>query len=90
MEAILGDLKRILSQLGNLLDLGLPGRFEFAVVPMRATRGMKFLEVVDLVGAKRRTIDAAMSRLSALSIRPARNKRALRPGTRTGTARPSA
>ena len=81
MEAILGDLKRILSQLGNspqvsrrgdLLDLGLPGRFEFArvarfdarraarraVVPMRATRGMKFLDVVDLVGAKRRTIDA--------------------------------
>jgi len=69
MEAILGDLKRILSQLGNLLNLGLPGRFEFAVVPMRATRGMKFLDVVDLVGSKQRAIRAGMSRLAALAAR---------------------
>jgi len=70
VKTVLGDLKRILAQLGDLLNSGLPGRFEFAIVAVKATRGMKLLDAINLICPKRRTSDAFVSRLSALTARP--------------------
>ncbi len=69
VKTVLGDLKRVLAQLGDLLNFGLPGRFEPAIVAVRATRGMEFLDAINLIGVKRRTSDTFVPRLSALTAR---------------------
>jgi hypothetical protein len=69
VKTVLGDFKRVLTQLGDLLNFGLSGRFEPGIVTVRTTRGMKLLDAVNLIHPKRRASGPSVSRLSALAAR---------------------
>lgn len=66
---IFGDLQRVLAQFGHLVNLGLPERFQRALVTVGTGRWAEFLHATNLVRAKRRAIGGRRGDLSAWAAR---------------------